>query len=75
MHTIELIVTVADDGTIQLKAPAGIRPGAYQGVLILDDQPSVKESLTTRDLLLLDVGEWPQDFSLSRENLYDEWGR
>jgi hypothetical protein len=43
-------------------------------VLVIDDQPAL-EKQAFLDFPIIDVGAWPENLSLKREDLYDDFGR
>lgn len=75
MKTVETIAIIAEDGTMVVHLPPDIPRGKRRVVLVIDDQ-AVAESPTQRaDFPVIDVGPWPNELSLRREDMYDERGR
>ena len=74
MKTIETILTVGADGKASLQLPPEIPPGEHRAVLVIEEQPATKER-PPLDFPVIDVGAWPEDLSLRREDMYDDWGR
>lgn len=80
MKAIATTVIVTADGKITLQLPPDIAPGEHQVVLVIDEQ-SVPPKLVTKkerpplNFPVHDVGPWPANLSLRREDMYDEWGR
>ncbi|MDQ2809720.1 MAG: hypothetical protein M3Z04_22825 [Chloroflexota bacterium] len=75
MQTIQAIATVTDDGELTLQVPEGIAPGRHQVVLVIDEKPIQAQQRTLGEFPVLDFGPWPENFSLRREDLYDDDGR
>lgn len=75
MKTIETVITVLPDGSIQLPPQPGLTPGAHRVVLVVEDvvpQPAAPAPLP---LKLLDFAAWPAASTYRREELYDDDGR
>jgi len=85
MRTIETTATITADGKVILEVPPDIQAGKHKIVLVIDEQLFMEEKPVTQDnppvtpmplnLPVINVGSWPVDFSLRREDMYDEWGR
>jgi hypothetical protein len=75
MKTIEAVVVVAPDGTFSVTAPPDVAPGAHRVVVVIDDAPASAAPPPPLELPLLPAVPWPENFSLRREDLYDDWGR
>lgn len=80
MKTIETIATVTADGKITLQLPADIPAGEHQVVVIIDEKPlqELPQTKEKRSLLNFPVdsyGSFPENLSLRREDMYDDWGR
>ncbi len=77
MKTIETTATVTPDGTLTARIPGDIAPGQHSVVIVIDE--AVGETAADRTSKLpfpvIDVGEWPGDFSLRREDIYGDEGR
>jgi hypothetical protein len=74
VKTIETQLQVTADGQVVLPALPELTPGAYDVVLVI--VPAQKE--TERGPLNFpvdDLGPWPEDLSLRREDMYDDDGR
>ncbi|MCK6577887.1 MAG: hypothetical protein L6Q98_07260 [Anaerolineae bacterium] len=71
MKTLELRLTVTPDGHVILPPMPQLRPGDYDAVLIVEGTGAhpAREPL---QLPVIDVGPWPADLSLRREDLYDD---
>jgi len=75
MKTIETTVTIMPDGTLKVHLD-NIAPGEYRAVLVLEE--TIKESTAKRlplNFPIDDLGPWPDDWSLRREDWYDDEGR
>ena len=75
MRTIETTAIVTNDGKITVHLPADIPPGEHHVVMVIDEQPTQKKKRPPLDFPVDSWGPWPADLSLSREDMYDEWGR
>ncbi len=73
MRTLEITLIVEQDGTLQVQPPVDLPPGTHAAVLV------VKEPVLARQSKLpfpvIDVGPWPDDLSLRREDMYGDDGR
>jgi hypothetical protein len=76
MRTIETVITVLADGSIQVPRNLGLPPGAHRAVLVVEEHraqaPSQQPLLT---LKMLDWSGWPADATYRREEVYDDTGR
>ncbi len=74
-RTIDTEGVVGADGCLIIQMPGDIAPGTHRVHLVIDDLPL--ESVTGTDALGLTTFDvpWPADFSLRREDLYDDRGR
>ncbi len=75
MRTIETTATVAEDGKLTIQIPPDIEPGEHKVVLVIEEQPVKKEIRPPLDFPVDNWGPWPENLSLRREDMYDEWGR
>jgi hypothetical protein len=80
MKTIETIATVTTDGKITVQLPPDIPAGQHKIVIIIEEKPVAEtvESQQKRSPLNFPVdnyGSWPENLSLRREEMYDDWGR
>ncbi|MBD2300658.1 hypothetical protein H6G80_05640 [Nostoc sp. FACHB-87] len=80
MKSIETIVTVTKDGKMTAQLPLDIPEGEHQVVIVIDEQPLVKKLESKQKRLPLNFpvdnyGSWPENISLSREDMYGDWGR
>jgi hypothetical protein len=74
MITIQGRTTVTEDGKLIIDVPAEVGPGEHQYVIVID-QESKEKSRGRIVFSVFDVGPWPENLSLRREDMYDEWGR
>jgi len=75
MRTIETTAIVTNDGKIIVQLPTDISPGEHRIVMVIDEQPFKKEKRPPLDFPVDNWGPWPENLSLRREDMYDEWGR
>ena len=75
MRTIEMIVTVNEEGIATLKLPADIPPGDHRAVLVLDD--TVKQPVERLSFPRHDICPWPfgPAETFRREDMYGNDGR
>ncbi len=78
MKTIETIATVSKDGKITAQLPLDIPEGEHQVVIVIDEKPLVEkeESKEKRPPLNFPVdnyGYWPENLSLTCEDMYGDW--
>lgn len=73
MKTIETTVIVGPDRTITLPVPEDVAPCAHRVVVVIEEAPAVAPP--PLDLPMLPVESWPENLSLRREDMYDDWGR
>jgi hypothetical protein len=74
MRSIDIRIKVKSDGEWVLPPLPDVEPGEYQAVLVLEaEKPSpVRQPLV---LPALDLGPWPENLSLRREDMYGDDGR
>ncbi len=75
MQTIETIIRVTPDGEIIVPLKANLAPGDHRAVLVIEETTAVNSPQSLHDFPVHDLGPWPDDLSLRREDLYDERGR
>ena len=73
MATVRARIRVADDGTITGKAEGALPPGEYEATIDVVEQP--KRPRAPLNLRTFDVGPWPADLPLRREEMYGDDGR
>jgi len=74
MRTIETTVIVGQDHTIIVPVPEDVAPGAHRVVVVIEDVAAAAAP-PPLDLPLLPAVPWPENLSLRREDMYDDWGR
>lgn len=75
MVTIEARAVVTEDGKLIVQVPANVTPGEHQVVVVIDEPEVAAEKHQNITFAAHDVGPWPENLSLRREDMYDEWGR
>ena len=75
MRTIETTAVVTEDGKLTITLPPDVTPGEHQVVIVIEEQVSMKGDRPPLDLPVRDYGPWPENLSLRREDMYDDWGR
>ena len=73
MATLRTRIRVAADGTITGKAEGALSPGEYEATIVVDEAP--RRPQAPLDLMKIDVGPWPANLSLRREDIYGDDGR
>ena len=72
MRTIQTTVDVDEEHRASIQFPADIPPGPHRVVLTIEEEVPVRPPLT---FSAHDVGAWPEGFTASREQIYDDSGR
>ena len=75
MKTIETTVLVTPEGTVTLQLPEDIPPGEHRIVVVIDEQPIVREKRPPLKFSAYPVGLVVDAVTLRREYLYGDWGR
>ena len=75
MKTMETTAIVTPAGTGTMQVPSDIPPGEYRVVLVIDEQPIIREKCPLLKFPVDRYGPWPEDLSLRRENMFGDWGR
>lgn len=76
MRTIEVDIIVVEGGHIEGQAPVSVLPGRYKVIVpVNDNETGALQHGEQLELPLHDIGRWPENLSLRREDMYDEWGR
>jgi hypothetical protein len=79
MRTIETTAVVTADHTITLQVPADVPVGQCKVVIVVDAIPQPSSPPPVRPLPFgltpIDVGPWPEGFTVSREQIYGDDGR
>ena len=76
MKTVETTAEVTPDHRLLLDipSPGDLRPGAHRVVVVIEEQET-RPADTLDDFPVIDVGLWPKDLPLSREEIYGDDGR
>jgi hypothetical protein len=72
MRTIQTTIVVDEDHRATIPLPEDITPGTHEVVLVIQERGAERKTL---EFPVIDVGKWPDDLSLRREDMYDDWGR
>jgi hypothetical protein len=75
MKAIEATGTVTEDGKLIVDLPTGVAPGEHKVIIVIEIQGERNGTAPLGELPLHDFGPWPEDLSLRREDIYDDWGR
>lgn len=72
MKTISTQGIIEMDGRLRVEVATGLAPGMYQVLVVVEEQqmPIIRLELPT-----IEGVSWPSDFTLRREDLYDDDGR
>jgi hypothetical protein len=73
--TITVKAVVTEDGKLTIQVPANVTPGEHHVVVVIDEPEATGEERQHITFATHDVGPWPENLSLRREDMYDEWGR
>ena len=81
MQMIKGYAVVTEDGHVTIEVPPEIAPGTHEIVLVIAEKVLKPEEIApTRQPAGLegfpahDIGPWPEDLSLRREDMYDDRG-
>jgi len=72
LGTIEGNATVTPDGKLTVQVPPDVPPGEHHVVVQIDEKPATKTGRPEITFAAHDVGPWPDNYSVKREDLYDE---
>src|SRR6266542_5848192 len=79
MKTIEATATISPDGTLTVHVPPEVPPGEHRVVVVIEEQstePATHQPVRPPLALpVINVGSWPADLSLRREDMYGDDGR
>ena len=75
MKTVELTTIIQPDRTMTVQLPPDVTPGRHHVVVVIDDGQKAETSSGMADRPAHDVGPWPADLSLRREDMYGDEGR
>jgi hypothetical protein len=73
MRALEVTITVAQDGTTQVQSPVDLPPGTHAAVLVVEEP--VPARTPKPPFPVIDIGPWPTDLSLRREDMDGDDGR
>jgi hypothetical protein len=71
MKSLELRLQVTSEGELVLPSVPELEPGEYNVVLVIENS-TVSANRPPLDLPVADLGPWPEDLSLRREDLYGD---
>ena len=69
MRAIETRGTVTPDGQLSVQVPSDIPAGEHRVVVVIDERPMARDQRPSPALPVLDLGPWPGDLSLRREDM------
>jgi hypothetical protein len=75
MKTIETTGFVGTSGNLHLEVPTDLVSGRHRVIVVIDEAIEPEPERPPLDLPLLPVTTWPENLSLRREDMYDDWGR
>ena len=76
MITIQIRVTVDEQGVTTLRLPPGIAPGEHEIVLVIGEAPAARQTPIMVGFPRHDVKvDLPEGFTFRREDMYDDSGR
>lgn len=74
MKTIETTAVVGNDRQMTVQLPDDVSPGTHRVVVVIDE-PTIRAVRSLNNFPTIDVGPWPNDLSLRREDMYGDHGR
>jgi len=76
MKTIETTIVIDESRLATLQFPADVAPGTHRVVVVIEESPAFfPNAPTLDDFPVIDVGPWPDDLSMRREDMYGDNGR
>jgi hypothetical protein len=72
MITLELTATVTKEGLLAIEVPTSITPGKHKVIMIIDEKAEAANKKFLEDFPVHNVGSWPNDISLRREDIYSD---
>jgi hypothetical protein len=77
MRTVETTATISEDRHLTVLIPPDVPLGTYKILVVLEEPPALIEDADNGldDFPVIDLGPWPENLSLRREDMYDDWGR
>ena len=74
MKTIETAAVIGEDRVLRVRLPQDVMPGRHQ-IAVIIDEPAAPVVKMLGDFPTIDVGPWPAELSLRREDMYGDDGR
>ncbi|HST06351.1 MAG TPA: hypothetical protein VLQ48_16675 [Chloroflexia bacterium] len=68
------VVTKDGEAKLTIQVPPDVPPGEHRFRVVLIDQASA-EGARTLHIPPIHIDQWPEGLSLSREDMYGDWGR
>ena len=76
MTTIETTVDIGANRQLAIQLPEEVTPGRHRVIVQIDERPErTKQPDIVSRLPCWDVGPWPENLSLRREDIYGDDGR
>jgi hypothetical protein len=75
MKVIETTVLVAPSGLFTIQEKLDVPPGMHRVIVVMDETAQPEGPRPPFDLEPIDVGLWPENLSLRREDMYGDDGR
>ena len=75
MRTIETRKKIAAGGELVVTVPPDVPEGEYDVLVVLAEQIASESDEELLGFPADSYGSWPEDLSLRREDMYDDWGR
>jgi hypothetical protein len=76
MRTIETSLAVNSNHQAVIQLPEDILPGKHHAVITIDSESRQKKPEDwLKNFPVISLGGWPNDFIMSRDQLYDDDGR
>ena len=72
MKTIQTTIMVDETGKATIQLTPDVTPGPHQAVVVIDEPAAAPAPLT---FSAHDVGRWPKEFTVRREEIYGDDGR
>jgi hypothetical protein len=68
------VVGKAGEAQITIQVPPDVAPGEHRFRVVLLDRGDT-EGTRTLNIPPIDLDKWPEGLFLTREEMYDDWGR
>lgn len=72
MKTIETSLIVTEDGNLILPQSQELEPGEYEVLLVIEKKSKEQKKKPVREFPPIHVDRWPENFSVRREDIYDD---